>query len=131
MKIQQELTEIGLGNCKVDCSEIYFLPELENEVIQFAAENFCDKHLQYLGTESNTLQTRVHIRFKQGVTDNLGNTAREMLLQAYPNCMPVHQVVASAREFIIEGADTAGLRRFSQDKLYNPLIQDCFILESW
>ena len=128
LKIQQELTEIGLGNCKVDCSEIYFLPELENEVIQFAAENFCDKHLQYLGTESNTLQTRVHIRFKQGVTDNLGNTAREMLLQAYPNCMPVHQVVASAREFIIEGADTASLRRFSQDKLYNPLIQDCFIL---
>ncbi|MEE2923381.1 MAG: AIR synthase related protein, partial [bacterium] len=128
LKIQQQLSEIGLINCKVDCSEIYFLPEMEVEVFQFAAQNFCDKHLQYLGTESATLKTRLHIRFKRGVTDNLGNTAREMLLQAYPDCMPVHQVVASAKEFIIEGAQPTSLSSFAKDKLYNPLIQDCFVL---
>ncbi len=128
LKIQQQLSEVGLLNCKVDCSDIYYLPIVKEEVLKFAAQNFCDKHLQYQSSESDTLKTRLHIRFKRGVTDNLGNTAKEMLLQAYPNCMPTHQVVASARELIIEGAEPTSLSSFAKDKLYNPLIEDCFIL---
>ncbi len=128
LKIEQELSEIGFKDCRVGCSEIYFLPVLDENAFKFASDNFCDKHIQYLGTQSATEGIRLHIRFKRGVTDNLGSTAREMLLQAYPDCMPIHQVVASAREFRIEGAEATKLAEFAKDNLYNPLIQECFTL---
>lgn len=129
-KIENSLSKKKMGRYRVSCSSVYFIPALDNEVIDFIRDNFCDRHLQYCGSQDDLVGIRLHIRFKMGVTDNVGSTARQILLQSFPNCMPEHRTIVSASEFYVEGADEEQLIQFAAQELYNPLIQDCFVLQA-
>lgn len=128
-KLEKILIQNNYGSCSVSCSQIYFFPDLDPAVKTFVSNNFCDNHLQFSPVKQDLSGYRIHVRFKRGVTDNVGNTARQILLQAFPDCMPQHQTVVSALEFKVEGLNESELADFAENELYNPLIQDCFILQ--
>ena len=71
---------------------------------------------------------RVVVRYKAGVTDNVGSTARDIIQEVLKRNFSETETVVFGRQFLLSGVNEAQASRISTELLHNELVEDAFVL---
>lgn len=96
---------------------------LANPLMQSASINITSPSLSLEGSRVTHFDYAIEIGFLPGVTDNIGNTAKETLSDGAKIKFKPGQNVYSSQVFFISGLISEGDAKKIAKSLYNPLIQ--------
>jgi len=123
---------LGIGIERLRYRSLYYLPiQLQEKELEKLSRAVCDPvtsltNLNHTPKDQD-FDVVVTIRFKSGVTDNPGSTAREVFQEVLERDFSEAESVISAKQILMGSVSKAEAQRIANEFLYNPLIEDACI----
>jgi phosphoribosylformylglycinamidine synthase subunit PurSL len=128
----KRLTNDGFRLITIDIVDVYTInattpPGIIKRIIPLLIHPLTQKAtvIKHIAPEKST--NTIEIGFLPGVTDNVGNTAKEMIADFLHKDYYNSPDVYSSKKYILKGSLSAGVIKQISGSLYNPLIQSAYI----
>jgi phosphoribosylformylglycinamidine synthase subunit PurSL len=123
---------LGISLERVCHRSLYYLPvRLEGDELEKCSRVVCDPVTSVCSLDQTPADRDfdfvVTIRFKAGVTDNLGSTAREVFQEILNRSFLETEAVVSAKQILMGSVSRSEAEQIAKEFLFNDLIEDAFI----